>query len=309
MLTACAREPYPELAIGCRVEAAAKAADAGDLATIDAACSQIPEGKWRDECHFRAGEQLGKAGRTDASLQHCAAAGDFGRFCLTHAGWGLPASDARSPAELADLARRTIPGKLGEQAADVLRVRAWFNRYVGTGTADPTIAQAATGPDAAPARTAWAIEAVRLAGSFDAAKASWIAGSSLTGAVLPIPQRVGRYENFPDMGAEGQIPKVLTFADSTRFIGETDEEDLDIALIEGMYFHIRKPEPESGAAFARWLEDPRPRVRYTAIRRYRCLPSEGVEARLTAMAQDPDPIVQAHIADALKFRTWMGRQR
>lgn len=308
VLAACEREPYPQLAIGCRVEAAAQAADAGDLTTVTAACGAVPEGRWRDECHFRAGEQLGKAGRTDDALSQCAGAGGFGRFCLTHAGWGLPPTDARTPEELAQLARRQIPGELGERAADVLRSRAWFNRFVGTGTADPAIAKSAAGDDAAPAHTGWAIEAVRISGGFDAAKASWAAGEALRGSVLGLRDRVGRYESFPDFPGEESLPHVLTFADASRFVGETVDEDVDIALIEAVYFNLT-PGPEAGAAFSRWLDDPRKRVRYTALRRYRSLPSAGVQDRLQALTNDPDPIVQAHAADGLKYRTWLGKQR
>lgn len=308
MLEACAHEAFPQLAIGCRVEAAARAADTGDLATVTAACAAVPEGNWRDECHFRAGEQLGKAGRTDASLAQCASAGAYTRFCLTHAGWGLPASDTRAPADLAALALRTIPGRYGADAAAILRARAWFNRYVGTGAADPAPVRAAAGDDAAPARTAWAFEAVRLAGGFDAARAAFAPGAPpLTGAALPPPRRVGRYDTFPDMATEGELPHSLTFADASRFVGVDADEDLDIALIEGLYFNAPTG-PETGAAFARWLDDPRPRVRYTALRRFRALPSTGVEARLRAMADDPDAIVRAHVADALTYHTWLGRQ-
>lgn len=307
MLAACDREPYPELAIGCRIEAAAQAANAGDLRTIHDACSKVPTGKWQDECHFRSGEQLGKAGRTDASLAECAEAGDFGRFCITHAGWGLPTSDTRSPEELARLATSVIPGKLGEDAARVLRSRAWYNRFVGTGRADPGPVGIATEDDLPPAHTAWAIEAVRLGGSFDAAKASWVAGTTLRGPPLAPSARVGRYDTFPDFLGEESLPHVLTFADASRFVGADDDEDMDIALIEAVYFNLL-PGPEAGAVFARWLDDPRPRVRYTALRRFRSLPSTGVNTRLTAMAGDPDAIVREHVADALKYKTWQGRQ-
>jgi hypothetical protein len=101
----------------------------------------------------------------------------------------------------------------------------------------------------------------------------------------------------------------VTFADASRFVGETDAEDLDIALIEAVYFNTMDATTEAGAAFARWLDDPRPRVRYTALRRFRALPSTGVESRLMAMAKDPDPIIQAHVQDALKYRTWLGRPK
>lgn len=308
MLASCDKEPYPQLAIGCRVEAAARAADQGDVATINAACAAIPDGPWKSECHFRAGEQLGKSGHTDDSLTECGQAGDFTRFCITHAGWGLPPDDTRSPDALAELAVQRIPGPQGVVAAKVLRARAWFNRYVGTGVADPAVARGATGDDAAPARTAWAIEAVRLTGTYDAAAKAWN-GPALSGAALPVQRRVGRYDTFPDMLGEAELPHSVTFADASRFVGESAAEDLDIALIEAVYFNTMDATTEAGAAFVRWLDDPRPRVRYTALRRFRALPSTGVAAKLASMSNDPDPIIRAHVEDALKYHTWLGRPK
>ena len=48
------------------------------------------EGTWRDECHFRAGEELGRAGHTIPGLRHCGQAGRFARNCITHTVWRLP---------------------------------------------------------------------------------------------------------------------------------------------------------------------------------------------------------------------------
>ena len=62
-----------------------------------------PPGRLAEEVLDAGVAQLGKAGRTDESLAQCGAAGAFTRFCLTHAGWGLPASDTRSPDALAAL--------------------------------------------------------------------------------------------------------------------------------------------------------------------------------------------------------------
>ena len=78
---------------------------------------------------------------------------------------------------------------------------------------------------------------------------------------------------------------------------------LAIALLEGACFR----ESAGAATFEAALDDPRPRVRYTALRCYRTLPSAGAEARLTGLVNDPDPIVRAHVEDALEYRTWLGK--
>ena len=48
-------------------------------------------------------------------------------------------------------------------------------------------------------------------------------------------------------------------------------------------------------------------MRYTAVRLFRVLPSPDAEATLAAMKDDADPIVRAHVADALQYRTWLGK--
>ncbi len=297
---ACAAQPFQQLKDDCLVETGARAAREGDVVNAEAACSALAAGTWKDECHFRAGEELARAGKLVDGLSHCGRAGRFATFCTTHAGWGVPPSDAPLEAWLAGVP--ALPAELQEEGADILRARWWFNRYYGTGAADPAAAKAARPEEIAHARGAWALEAVRLAaGDLDAARAAWAAGTVLTGA--PLDRRLGRYDAPFRIPGEDALPRVRTFGGSVRLVGETPEEDLDIALLEGLYFRERT----GAAAFAPFLADPRPRVRYTALRCYRTLPSPDAEAVLTALKADPDPIVAAHVADALTYRTWLGK--
>ncbi|MFN7144209.1 MAG: HEAT repeat domain-containing protein [Myxococcota bacterium] len=297
----CAAEPFEQLRIGCYVEQGAIAARAGDAAGAEAACTALPEGTWRQECHFRAGEELAKAGKVPDGLAHCGRAGRFATFCTTHAGWSAPPSDEPLAAWLVGVEH--LPAELRAEGADIFTARWWFNRYYGTGTADPALAKAAPDAEAPHARGAWALEAVRLLdGDLDAARAAWNAGTVLTGPALD--RRLGRYDAPFKIPGEDALPRVRTFGGGKRFVGETPEEDLDIALIEALYFRERTP----GAAFRPFLDDPRPRVRYTALRCYRTLPSPDAEAVLTARKDDADPIVAAHVADALKYRTWLGKK-
>lgn len=294
----CEAEGSPALRTLCLVQVAADRARDGDDAEAAKACAGVPEGTWLDECHFRAGEELAMAGRLEAGLSACDKAGRFRSFCFSHAAWGVPPSEAPlTDWETAGEAFEDLNG------VAVLRARWWFNHYYGTGVADASAARAAPESSRAAARGAWALEALRLAdGDFAAAAAAWT-GEALRGAVLPQPARVGRYDvpfGIPD---ERALPHVPGFGGGTRLVGETDEEDLAIALLEAAWFR----ESAGAATFEPWLDDPRPRVRYTALKAFRTLPSTGAEARLTALADDPDPIVRAHVADALKYRTWLGK--
>jgi hypothetical protein len=305
MLDACAAEPFPELAWGCRLEAAAAAGREGDAAIITEACDSIPHPVWVDECRFRAGEEAGRHGHTELALATCGSSTKYGRFCLTHAGWGMPPDTTRDAAQWVAYAEDVLPEPLRVEAADVLRARWWFNRYVGTGNADPLDAQGAAPAEAAHARGAWAIEVLRLTGGdFGLARAVWEGRlSAPPGAPLPLPQRVGHYDVGLPIPGETELPHVRTFGDARRLVGQSVDEDVTIALLEARYFLGEG----RGDVFRPFLDDPRPRVRYTAFHLFRILPSEGVEATLSAYTDDPDPVVRAHVTDALKYRTWEGR--
>ncbi len=295
-LAAC-DERVAELALTCRVEAAARAGRERRPDVVNAACARV-EGRWAEECHFRAAEELAKAGMLAEGLAECSQAGSFTRFCVTHVGWGVDRAPG-GPDETTDpgawvVLAATMAPEFQEQAAGTLGARWWFLRFYGSGQADP--AAVADSPEA---RGAWALEAVRLAGFAGAAEA-WAQKKVLQGE--SITRRVGRYDTLL-LREEGDLPRVQTFGGASRLVGESATEDMEIALWEALFFE----ESSRGDAFLPGLEDPRPRVRYTAIRLYRILPSSAPEATLRALLDDPDPIVRAHAEDGLKHRTWMGK--
>lgn len=297
-LADCELEASPQLRTLCLVQLGADLGRGGDGPAAEAACAAIPTELWNQECHFRSGEELAKAGRLAEGLDMCQKAGKFRTFCFTHAIWGVPAT----PEPLVEWEA------LGAGWEDVngvssLRARWWFNHTFGTGHANSKDIIAANTDNAAHARGAWALEAVRLAaGDLNAARSAW-SGAPLQGEPLAQPLRVGRYDLPFAIEAEAGLPHVPTFGGSSRLVGETEEEDLDIALLEGAWFR----ESTTSDAFAAAMSDPRPRVRYTALRFFRALPSPTAEATISALGADPDPIVRAHVADALTYRTWLGK--
>lgn len=297
-LSDCDLEASPQLRTLCLVQLAADLGGKGDTTGAQAACASVAAPLWNAECHFRAGEELSKTGLLAEGLPFCQNAAKYRTFCFTHSVWGAPPGEAPLQEWVA----------LGAGWEDVdgvesLRARWWFNHYFGTGIADSSAAKAASGDDGPHARGAWALEAVRLAGGdLAAARTSWD-GAPLAGAPLAPPERLGRYDLPFAIAEEKALPHVPTFGGGQRLVGETPEEDLDIALLEAAYFR----ESAGSATFAPWLADVRARVRYTALRCYRTLPSPDAEAVLTALKDDPDPIARAHVADALKYKTWRGK--
>lgn len=302
----CGKESSVELRTLCLVQVAGVTGSRGDLDAVATACGSL-DGFWAEECHFRGGEELARFGNVPAGLKHCAQAGRFARFCLSHVVWG-PHPLGVDLAELPDLAAPflTLPALPQDTPTEsLLRSRWWFDQYVGSGSADAAAARGASEVDAPYARSAWGIEAVRLAeGNLERALLAWSGLATLHGAPLPAEQRVGRYDVPFDILGEAALPRIPTFGGGKRLVGATEAEDVQIAVLEGAYFRERTTAQD----FRPFLDDPRLRVRYTALRCFRTLPSPGAEAVLRGMAGDADPIVAAHVADALKFRTWEGKQ-
>lgn len=294
-LEGCATLTLESLQTTCYVQTAADAGHVGDDATARAACSQTPEGTWRDECHFRAGEELGRGGFTDLALRHCAEAGRFARNCVTHAAWGLPpdpalTSEGEAQAAMAEFAQvvatalEGAPQGVGPEALDTLMSRAWFNLYVGSGVADPGPTRGLEDWQAAQARTAWAIEAARITDlGPDELVEAWDTGTVLRGEPLADRKNVvGRYAS-PILPAEVERhPHTGTFGGGARLRVADAGVDIRIAVLEGLFFD----EETSPQVFRAALDSELPEVRWTA-------------AKLTALT-DPDwsPELQDEVSAA-----------
>ena len=215
-LSQCEPIEFPEIQSICRVSVAARSAASGDDRGAMLACSAMDEGMWKEECHFRAGEELGRLGNVERSLEHCALAGEYARNCVTHAAWGMPAIEglnSRSENALQEIERfgssaQIILGRAGEgvsgEGLDVLLARAWFNLYLGSGVADPEVAREAVGLHGSHAMTSWALEAVRLLapdGSIvptnivSMVSRAWHGRDSVPEGYEKLHRRVGRYSS------------------------------------------------------------------------------------------------------------------
>ena len=325
LLKRCAEEPFEELAITCRVQAAAKLGGAGDSEAAHDVCAAVPEGTWREECHFRAGEELGHAGHAVAGLEHCAKAGWFGRNCLTHTGWRLPRDPqlhpglppARIKAAHDELDARVVNALKGAgdgidgEGRDIIRARFAFNVYVGSGRTDPGPARL---PDPlGPAlRTGFAIETARLLG--DNASVETILevfkGTRPTpsGDALPEAGRLGRYSLPLVAPGEHGTPHVPVFGGGLRPVGATPDEDATIAAIEAMFWLETTPADE----FLPWVNDPRPRVRRTAARLIGRTPPVAIDLTTTLAqlsTEHPDETVRWHAAQALAAKAWKAPAR
>jgi len=260
-LEECEEVSVGQLRTLCYVEVAGAAGSHNDDATANAACAAIPDGVWRQECHFRAGEELGKAGQTDRALRHCVQAGEFAPNCLTHTFWGLPLGldlDASNPATVnaamdeflvtVDTALLDADPMLRMEARDGLLSRAWFNLYVGTGQANPVAAKGAPVDQAPYARTAWAMEAARVhpEPTVDALRQAWNEDQILTGLTQTHQARVGQHARplFPHVHHDVQA--IFIFGGGRRLVSPELDLDLLIAILEGLFYSERSPELWSG---------------------------------------------------------------
>jgi hypothetical protein len=306
----CAAQTHEELRVPCFISQAERAAEAGDAVGADAACREVPAGRWGEECAFRAGEELARAGRVVEGVAFCGQAEAYARFCLTHVAWRLRPDPTWDPA---DPATAALPGQLVTAAAPGLagmsddkrdaglrdlRAGLWYRLAYGQGSADPTAARAATGVDAWAARTAWTLEAVRLLAPWDQplpadltdrVQAAWDGTAAPpTGEPLPRERRVGRYSPGVPPRELGEVRAWPTFGGGVRLVSRDPTVDLRIALVEALYFR----ETSTAEDLAPFLEDTAPAVRWTAAWRMVGLlrPEPG---QALPFADHSDPIVRA----------------
>lgn len=303
----CEAQPFAELAITCRVQEAALRARRGEEEEAARACAFIPDGTWREECHFRLGEELATTGRAVPAAAWCAKAGWFARRCLTHAAWRLQSSEAPSSDLLAEgdellqaieasLAAHPDPGVAGE-GRDAFRAAWGRGVFLGSGKADPDLARV-EGELGPALRTGWATEAVRVLGqgtlpeeASTLLNLAWTERRSLEGAPDPEPPPE-RYPPFRPGPEDEGLPHLPLYGGGLRLVGETVDEDAAIAILHALYGH-----PAVGAeAFAVGLDDPRPRIRWTAAKLF-ALTAEPT-ARAAAAAASADPVVARILTDS-----------
>ncbi len=326
LLPLCDEQPFEELAVTCRVQAAANFGLRGQAEQADAVCARIPEGTWRDECHFRAGEELGRAGFTIPGLRHCAAAGRFARNCITHAAWRLPRQPDLSPArggaaiaaawdELSVQVTAVLAGVgdgLEGEGLDLIQARFAYNIYVGSGQTDPDAARLPH-PLGGALRTGLAVEVARLLAADGQpvsveAIVNVYAGATppLTGAPATDREHLGRYHTPILSPFEAGQPHLPVYGGGLRLASLSPDEDMVLAALEALYWL-----PDTTAdAFLPWLDSPEEAPRRTAAKLLRLCHARGfdIEETLTGLAAThPDEGVRWHMQDGLDRRSFEER--
>lgn len=310
----------------CRVQAAANFGLRGDDVRADEVCAQIAAGTWRDECHFRAGEELGRAGFTIAGLQHCSKAGRFARNCITHAAWRLPRQPELAPAqgaaaiaaawdELSVQVAAVLEGigdGLEGEGMDLVQARFAYNVYVGSGQTDPGAAHLPH-PLGGALRTGMAIEVVRL--NEAAGEPSSVQGvvDIFTGAVPPLSgapvtdrEHLGRYHTPILSPHEAGQPHLPVYGGGLRLASLSAEQDIVLAALEALYWL-----PHTTAdTFLPHTDSDDADIRRTAAKLLRLCTGQAfdIEQQLTELAAShPDDGVRWHAQDGLERRSFEER--
>ena len=326
LLPVCDRQPFEELAVTCRVQAAANLGLRGEADRADEVCAMIPEGTWRDECHFRAGEELGRAGHTIPGLRHCAQAGRFARNCITHAAWRLPRQPDLSPDRGAELIAAAwdelsvqvaavlegVGDGLEGEGMDLVQARFGYNVYVGSGRTDPGPAHLPH-PVGSVMRTGLAVEAVRLmeAAGQPVSVETIVAifdGTipPLTGEAVTDREHLGRYHTPILSPFEAGQPHVPVYGGGLRLASLAPGEDIVLAALEALYWLPHTP----ADAFLPYIEHEVTDIRRIAAKLLRLCQGQTFEIEQTLLAiaaEHPDEGVRWHATDGLERRSFEER--
>jgi len=321
----CEEEELIEFKITCYVQAASLFGIANQEAKGAALCQQIEDQIWKEECHFRLGEELAVAGNLPAGLRHCSLSGRFTHNCLTHAIWRAPDS-TRFPSQLgakkifqewqgwsseAQSALGDLPSKQKQEALEDLNARFGYSVYFGTGNLFPEAAHLS--PPIGPGlRTAFAMEAARLLHSRGEASVEnivdhWKKGTKLQGASQEKAYQQGRYYPAILSPFEKDIEKINLYGGGKRLVSSDHSEDIIIAALEAMFW-LEETTPDT---FLAWATHPSGPIRWTAIKLMRLCEDDGFAWQDTfdTLLQKADPATRWHIEDALQKGTHLGKQR
>ena len=316
-LSVCEEQAFPELEITCRVEAAARAAQQGKSELGEAACAGISIQVWQEECHFRVGEEAGRAGRSAEALSHCSRAGSFRPFCLTHLTWQTRVEGptwsfgeagtgvaAAVEAQVRQATEGVDDPSFRVQAQAALTARTWFEVYYGRGEANPAAALAVSHRSGgAAARTAFALEALRLGAEVHELGEIWRGDAAVpVGPALPPGRRHGRYHPPMPWPEEGAQTWSATYGGGRRLASDDVELDLVLAGLAALYF-----DPEIDASqFLPFLTHPAVDARRVAVQMIRVTPSTSLnhQETLGELLGSDDGVTSAIAREGLRLREW-----
>jgi len=335
-LEECDLALFSELSTACRLTIAIESAASGDDDAARLACRAIRHEIWQDECHLRVAQELGRVGRVELAIRHCTKSGDFQEICVTQISWLHPRWDARVTTHFSEESEdkpgvlgpttpgaaeaiesftqevknaiSTLSGDAMNRALEQVIASAWFNVYYGSGSADPGLARSAKGDHVGPAHTAFALEAVRILSSEGTLSPSMMVeeihriwdGTARPPEGNPIDSGAlkGRYSPPVTPDGTGYMKRSATWRGGRRLQGESVAEDIDIAILEAMFFNQNIPVN----ALTSWLEDDRDRVRWTAARLYAQLSGKD-DSKVQELLESSDSVLTNMVWKALVVDT------
>jgi len=315
----CQQEKIPELQITCNVQAAALYGMEDQEIKGMNLCLSIPDQLWKEECHFRLGEELSVGGNIESGLRQCTLAGRFTQNCLTHAIWRDPQS-TKFPSNMGakkihqahykwqsevTTALKLLPKHQRSMILEDSNARFGYSVYFGTGElwAEPAHLGGQLG---AALRTGYAMELARLlqedgVASVEAILQQWKSLDTVNRQPKERAYQQGRYYQAILSPYEKDLPKINLYGGGKRLISTKDSEDMTIAALEAIFW-VEKTGPEIFLPWTTHLSDP---IRWTAVKLMRMCESATFPWAETfeALLEHGDPGTRWHIEDAIKRRT------
>ncbi len=305
LIARCDTETVPELKVLCDQEVAVRLAAAGDTTAASARCDRSSDPMWAAECHFLVAEVLAGANLLDGALSECLLAPTFLVSCIEHV--AMLQEVPRSPnVTTADIRRYTdqadeishrrlsrLPAHLRGPLRDWLRlgrVQAWV---LGQGPPPDGFGEGRS-ELATIERTVRAMEAargMRPGAPYSTARAAYNGTGTWPATSEPLLGCIALAE--PVAAALG--PRTPVWGNTWRRVGQSPEEDAEIALLVGMFWAGTTDLPHLQATVQR---DQRTAVVWTALHLARHLVVEADEGDLRDLlahaARHPDPAIRAY---------------
>lgn len=272
----CDQEKIPELQITCKVQLASILAETSNKFSASEVCTTIENPTWRGECFFRVGEELGNKGDVADGLQVCALAEPFIQNCMTHTIWRNPTNTTISSQNSAKeiwqhyksnmdkviMAIQHMTPELQQESLLNWKARVGYTVFVGTGHSNPEIAHYALKKDdifGASMRTGYAIETARIVVqktispdnavlSLEQSKdiytqilASWHSNIVITGEAKDLAYLDGKFYQAVLSPFSENLERIHLYGGGQRFIGENASEDIEIAILEGLFWTGKIP--------------------------------------------------------------------
>ena len=280
LLQQCEKELVSEVQTICWIHAATVLIQEDPKGDVSAACNNITEELWRDECYFRAAEELSILGRWQEGIRACRLSGRFEYDCIKHSYWrepfknvppnDAPLSDIKAEFEKirsdTSVLLKGLPTATYNEGIANISAQFAHSLIVGKGRARADLAHE-KGEFGAFFRTVYGIEGARILSArrelqVDAIVQSWEEKKDIVGIKSRRKSFTGRYYHNKRSKQERALSSIVSFGGYTRIQSKEPNIDITVAALEGIY----SLPSASSSLFKPYINHQHPEIRLTARR-------------------------------------------